>query len=265
MALLLGEQITHLLDICENGILTTPLCLGMEPLNLWLIRLGYIWPRSCTWRLSYKLWQKIRFKTTAFVFGFARTLALVSRPCFSSLPLTSSRWVYSVGWQLVDKVGCRAYIVGMTTATSQKLTKTQALARYDFATTINQNTPEWAIRQFFPALESLVEFCEAVGQITWPEYWGASPWDRAFSIAHMAKGSVITSAYVLSSEDHAIAMRYRSDSGLSTDRLSNGSIQVFRATCPACYHPVVYAWLPCNYSFSGGHCPECNNRFNLRP
>ncbi len=64
------------------------------------------------------------------------------------------------------------------------LTKNQALKKYDKATRLRWRSPlsEW--RAAFPTVESLAEFRRDVGNISWPENFGQSCWDDAFSLAY---------------------------------------------------------------------------------
>lgn len=91
------------------------------------------------------------------------------------------------------------------------MTKASLSKKYRAAMSIDSRSTEQEIRAVFPSLSSLVEFVSEVGKLSYPESYGASPWERAFSIGYIAAGNKVTNPYVLESEDYAIAMRYRSE------------------------------------------------------
>jgi len=90
------------------------------------------------------------------------------------------------------------------------------IKKYRAAEKIRPSTPEREIREIFPTLASLVVFANEVGGLTWPGSYGESPWERAFSIAHIARGGTVTNPFVIASDDHHIAMNYRVEAGLDT-------------------------------------------------
>jgi hypothetical protein len=67
------------------------------------------------------------------------------------------------------------------------MTKTQALRNYAAATRLRHTTPAAAWKAAFPTRESLIAFTEDVGGFSWPDTYGDSPWDAAFSIGYELK------------------------------------------------------------------------------
>lgn len=75
-------------------------------------------------------------------------------------------------------------VARMNAQTITPLSRAQAAAKYDAACSLRlhrSTVAEW--RRVFPDAASLETFRREVGGLSWPDNWGQSPWEDAFSVA----------------------------------------------------------------------------------
>lgn len=70
------------------------------------------------------------------------------------------------------------------------MTKDQAIDKYQAALNLRYSHPKEKWLEVFPTPASLLQFAADVGPHSWPENYGQSPWEDAFSIGWTLKHGV---------------------------------------------------------------------------
>ena len=102
------------------------------------------------------------------------------------------------------------------------MTKDQACQQYAFAA----NATPSNILELFPTLHDLLQFANDTGNLSWPDTYGESPWDFAFSVAYRARGGRVTNPACLKDKVESIALNYRKAAGVSHVRNENGELKI---------------------------------------
>ena len=88
------------------------------------------------------------------------------------------------------------------------MNKQAALAKYDAATRLGYQSTRADWLAVFPDRYALAMFRAEVGNLTWPENFGSSPWEYAFGVAYKASEGFTPSSREFYDKQIAAGCRY---------------------------------------------------------